>query len=276
MVATNLSNYHQQLLGNHHPMATQFSSIFKPISTVDDHSGRGGLSLWMAANNDDLINLQHHLPPVHPGSTIYGHDQFVHTATNPPPPSDNYQLINWVFDQNKVAPTSNAPETTSHHHQELITSVPSLFSNQLHHRPHDQQAATASANMSATALLQKAAQIGVTSTETGPFLGSFGLKSSCGSNSSSNLGNSNVDQVHDGSKYSGLFGSNNSDNLLDSSSPAANDISSLAQMYPTAKRRRTTMNVNDQEVSGGQTRDFLGVGSVHATMCHPSSINGWI
>ena len=114
--------------------------------------------------------------------------------------------------------------------------------------------------MSATALLQKAAQIGATSTDTS-FLGSFGTKCS------------NSQSVQDGNKYyGGLYASNTSTTTLGSNlENSANDMSTLnqLQMYP-AKRRHTQ---NDDR-TGEHTRDFLGLG-VQA-ICHPSSINGWI
>ncbi|OMO90013.1 reverse transcriptase [Corchorus capsularis] len=234
----------------------------RPISSNDEtlDQTRRGLSLWMgqASQGHDAIgkSLQeiHQLGSVNLGS-IYS-DPLVSTSN---PPASDYQL-NWVFGNNKVS-TSNGEELTSTSlplsnivnkesgaHQALV-SVPSLFSTQ-HHTQHQ----TPSANMSATALLQKAAQIGATSTDTS-FLGSFGTK--CSNN-----------QVQDGNKYNnGLYSSTTLASELENS---ANDISTLnqLQMYP-AKRRRM-----QNEDTGGQTRDFLGVG-VQA-ICHPSSINGWI
>ncbi|GMJ13082.1 INDETERMINATE DOMAIN 3, Magpie [Hibiscus trionum] len=222
--------------------------------------------LWMgqtsSQGHDSLgkSNVQdiHQFGSLNPGS-IYG-DPLVST---PNPPTSDYQL-NWVFG-NKVTscnaedhqltntslPLSNVKENVPQ-----LVSVPSLFSTQ--HQSHQ----TPAFSMSATALLQKAAQIGATSTDTS-FLGSFGTKY-CNS------------QVQDGNKYSDLYVSISNTQTattqgrdLDNS---ANDVSTLnqLQMYP-AKRRR--MPNEDGGSGGGKTRDFLGVG-VQA-ICHPSSINGW-
>ncbi|KAK6241738.1 hypothetical protein SCA6_007127 [Theobroma cacao] len=259
-LATSNINYH--LMGN--PlgpgMAQHFSSIFKPISSNDEtlDQTRRGLSLWMgqASQGHDAIgkSLQeiHQFGSVNSGS-IYS-DPLVSTSNAP---ASDYPL-NWVFG-NKVS-SCNAEELTStslplnnvKENGPQLVSVPSLFSTQ--HHSHQ----TPSANMSATALLQKAAQIGATSTDTS-FLGSFATK--CSSS-----------QVQDGNKYSGLYGSNTPATTLGSDlENSANDISTLnqLQMYP-AKRRHS----QNEDSTGGQTRDFLGVG-VQA-ICHPSSINGWI
>ncbi|XVE66147.1 hypothetical protein DITRI_Ditri08aG0057200 [Diplodiscus trichospermus] len=237
-------------------MAQHFSSIFKPISNSDEtiHQTRRGLSLWMgqASQGHDPIGKSfleiHRFGSVNSGS-LYS-DPLVSTSNAP---TLDYQL-NWVLGD-KIS-SSNAEELTStslpltnvKENGPQLVSVPSLFSTQ--HQSHQ----TSSTNMSATALLQKAAQIGATSTGTSSFLGSFGTKCS----------NS---QVQDGNKYSGVNGSRSD---LETS---VNDISTLnpLQICPApAKRRRT----QKEDSSGGQTRDFLGVG-VQA-ICHPSSINGWI
>ncbi|GAV75952.1 hypothetical protein CFOL_v3_19428 [Cephalotus follicularis] len=240
-------------------MAQHFSSIFKPISsngetTIDK---KQGLSLWMAqgSHHHDQIssNLQeiHQLGSVSSGST---YAEPIVLCSNIPPPSDSE--LNWVFGNKSSSinvheeltstslPMTNVKETGT----DQLASVPSLFSTQQQHSH-----ITSAANMSATALLQKAAQIGATTTDPS-FLGCFGLK--CNSN-----------QVQDANTYCGLFGSSTITNNIGSDvESSANDISTLNQMqlYP-CKRRQIRRDDN----SGGHTRDFLGVG-VQAT------INQWM
>ncbi|XVF66764.1 hypothetical protein PTKIN_Ptkin10aG0064300 [Pterospermum kingtungense] len=258
-LATGNSNYH--FMG-YPGMEQHFSSIFKPISSNDEtmDQTRRGLSLWMgqASQGPDPIakSLQeiHQFGSVNSGSSIYS-DPLVSTSNAP---ASDYQL-NWVFG-NKVS-WSNAEALTStslplsnvKENGPLLGTVPSLFSTQ------HQSYQALSTNMSATALLQKAAQIGATSTDTS-FLGSLGTK--CINS-----------QVQDGVKYSGPCGSNTPPTTLKTDlKTSVNDVSSLnqLQMYPPAKRRHT----QNEDSGGGQTRDFLGVG-VQA-ICNPSSINGWI
>ncbi|KAK9284986.1 hypothetical protein L1049_024168 [Liquidambar formosana] len=254
------SNINYQLMGAPRGpgMAQHFSSIFKPISNNDEtiDQTRRGLSLWMGQGSQghhDTMGNNNNLQEIH---QLYG-DPLV-CCSNPPP--TDYQL-NWIFG-GKLSP-NNAEEMTStslplsnsvkEGGSDQLVSVPSLYSTQ--HHSHQ----TPSANMSATALLQKAAQIGATSTDPS-FLGSFGLK--CNSN-----------QVQDGNKFSGLmYGSNPiSINLGSDVESSVDDLSTMnqLQMYP-AKRR----NTQNEDSTGGKTRDFLGVGV--QTICHPSSINGWI
>ncbi|KAF2283267.1 hypothetical protein GH714_043619 [Hevea brasiliensis] len=279
-VSTNF-NYHH-LMGTTPVgpnMAQHFSSVFKPISSNDQTMDRSrrGLSLWVSQGpqvHHEVIGGNNSIQEIHQiGSTgssgaIFGDPLF---SSSNPSPSDHFQL-NWPFFGNKLLSSCNGHEQlTSNDSLPLnnakeaaaavqLVTVPSLYSNQ------QQSHQTTSANMSATALLQKAAQIGATSTDPS-FLGSFGLKYS-----------SNSTQVQEGNKYCGLmYGSNpvSTSTNLASDDTAGNDISSLnhqLQMYPTAKRQKIQ---SDQDSAGGQTRDFLGVG-VQQAICHPSTINGWI
>ncbi|XP_044465557.1 zinc finger protein MAGPIE [Mangifera indica] len=245
-------------------MAQHFSAVFKPILSNDDtmDQTKRGLSLWMGQGSQAHETVGNNLQEIHQLGTVNSGSLFgdpLVSCSNPPP--SDYQL-NWVFG-NKLSPNNNgeALSSTSLPLSDVkgtgtqLVSVPSLYSSQHSHH-------ATSANMSATALLQKAAQIGATSTDSS-FLGSFGLK--CSNN-----------QVQDGNKYCGLYGSNSNPvgiNLGSDVENSGSDITTLnqLQMYPAAKRR----HLQSDDSRGGQTRDFLGVG-VQAISCHPSSINGWI
>lgn len=263
-LANGTINYHLMGTPLGPSVAQHFSSIFKPISSSDEtiDQTRQGLSLWMApaSQGHETIgnNLQeiHQVGSMHSGTAIFG-DPLVSCSN--PPPSDYH--LNWVFG-NKLS-SNNAHEALASTSLPLtdvkeaatrqLVSVPSLYSSQ------QQTHQAASVNMSATALLQKAAQIGATSTDPS-FLGSFGLK--CSSN-----------QVQDSNKFCGLYGSTAiANNLGTDVEKSGSDISTLSQLQmPPAKRRR----LQSEDSAGGQTRDFLGVG-MQAISCHPSSINGWI
>ncbi|KAH7533137.1 hypothetical protein FEM48_Zijuj04G0098500 [Ziziphus jujuba var. spinosa] len=274
MAAGNI-NYHFIGTSLAPTMATQpFPSVFKPISsnaeTIIRQTTRG-LSVWMgqgsqgheplAANNTTLQDQIHQFgPAVSSVGTLFG-DPLV-SCSNPPAPSD-YQL-NWVFgskissnnahEDQLTSSTTSLPLSDVKGGGTQLINVPSLYSTQ--HHSHQ----TPSANMSATALLQKAAQIGATSTDSS-FLGSFGLKCS----------NNNGGQVQEGNKFCGLYCSNAMSRSHGSS--VENPEADVPQMYPAAKRRHVQSS-EEGAGRGGQTRDFLGVGV--QTICHPSSINGWI
>uniref|UniRef100_A0A1J3GEW0 Zinc finger protein NUTCRACKER n=1 Tax=Noccaea caerulescens TaxID=107243 RepID=A0A1J3GEW0_NOCCA len=221
-------------------------------------------------------NHHHHFPPPLPSSSSslslwMGQDM-------PQPQPQDYD---WVFGNAKAA-SACINNANINNHDELITqtanasstttttlSVPSLFSCD-----QTQNANDTNMNMSATALLQKAAEIGANSTtvttaanDPSAFFHSFPLKSS-----------DQTTTYDSGEKFFALFGSNNNNNIgLMSHSHdqetenAGNGVMVASAMdelqnYPW-KRRRV-------DGGGGQTRDFLGVGV--QTLCHPSSINGWI
>ncbi|KAM7498057.1 hypothetical protein LguiA_022471 [Lonicera macranthoides] len=196
-------------------MAQHFSSIFKPISTTHEliDPTTQGLSLWMGQTNNNQ-----EMP-----ESLFNEIPLSVSISNPPP-SDYH--FNWGLGNKHQSCDAD----------EQLTSTSSILP---------------SANMSATALLQKAAQMGATT--------------------------SNI-RVLDDSKYCGLYGTNSACTGLGSttdveSSSVSDQLCSLNQfqMYP-AKRRHIQ---SDQEGgAGGQTRDFLGVGV--QPIRHPPSINGWI
>ncbi|XP_050382281.1 zinc finger protein NUTCRACKER-like [Argentina anserina] len=251
------NNASSLLLGPPNMSQLQFSSIFKPIPSNDTADAMSqttrGLSLWMGQGSNGTheemtVNNQHHQHQLGSVSSsagsIFGDPTNISiSCSEPTPPSDHYQL-NWVLGSNKLSPSNNA------HHEDQLTitsvssaanSLPSLYTHQ-----------TPSSNMSATALLQKAAQIGATSTDPTSLLGSFGLK--CNNNNTTSQA---VTQVQDGSKLCGLYGT------VDN--PGAHDH--LLHMHQ-AKRRHIQ---SDDTAGGEQTRDFLGVGV--QTICHSSPIN---
>ncbi|XP_059659791.1 zinc finger protein MAGPIE-like isoform X2 [Cornus florida] len=269
---SNINHHFMGTLVGPPSMAQHFSSIFKPVSTNDEtiDPRTRGLSLWTGqgpqGHHDQVTsnNLQqiHQTGSLSSGA-VYG-DTFV-ACSNPPP--SNFQL-NWMLGSNKSS--DNAEELTSTSLPlrnanpagggQLLVSVPSLYTTQ-----HQSHQTPNSANMSATALLQKAAQIGATSSDTS-YLGSFGLK----------CNNNNNNQIQDGNKFCGLYGTNLVANNIGSDiESAVSDLSTLnhLQMYPS-KRRNVQTDHQDSAGGGGQTRDFLGVGV--QSICHPSSINGWI
>ncbi|KAL2496833.1 Zinc finger protein MAGPIE [Forsythia ovata] len=239
-----------------------FSSIFKPISSSDQNIDptRRGLLHWMGQGSQGQESVarnfqeMHHMGiPMSSGVVNNFPDPLVINSCSNPQQS-SYQ---WSWDLGNNLSSNQAEELTKNslplnNIEDL--SIPSLFSSQ--HQIHQ----PSSANMSATALLQKAAQIGATTTDPS-FLGNFGFK--CSENPVQNEKNS----------CGVLYGSNPVTSGIGSDVESSlSDLSGLnqLQMYPPSKRQ----HVKNDKITRGETRDFLGVGM--ESICHPSSLNGWI
>ncbi|CAL0323610.1 unnamed protein product [Lupinus luteus] len=172
--------------------------------------------------NDNLHETHQLECPISQGGALYGSGNPFVSCSNLIP--SNYQL-NWVFD-NKFSSNGNQylTSTTTSLPQgnniikdttNQLVCVPSLYSSQ------NQSLQTTSNNMSATALLQKAAQIGATSSTESSFLGNFGLKCS------------NI-EGQDGNKFCGMYGSSSLFTSL--GSEQENSAGDLSEM-PLTKRR---------------------------------------
>lgn len=317
-VVTNSNlNYHHVMGSNLGPavaMAQHFSSIFRPLSSstkeeiaLDQHQnqrGGGVFPLWLNTQltqpgggyetmpNTANISIQTHNIQHQLNSTInslYSHNTPVLLpGSNPQPENNNNQHLNWVFgskissnsannnNSEELGVLTNNMSSTTTTTNTNTTSLPCLYSIQ-----HPQTSPNNSSQiMSATALLQKAAQMGATTSTTTNdtfFLGNFGLVK--GSNN--DIDHSNNYNNNGGS----LFGTSNSTttNVGSDVEGSVDDLSTMTTMYNVnpAKRQKLLNDRVDSNAqggfgggSGGQTRDFLGVGS--QPVCQPSSINGWI
>ncbi|KAM0938634.1 putative transcription factor C2H2 family [Dioscorea sansibarensis] len=209
-------------------MAHNFSSLFKPSI-----AGDSGLSL-----SNNMV------------------------CADPFTSCSDYNM-SWIYGNNKLSspnsgelpnvsnpPESSFKEADTIHNLLTTMPVPSLFSTaQLHNH-------STLADMSATALLQKAASIGVMKSTVQSFPASVDMKCHHGStipNAMLNM-NQNMDSnIHIENLISGAGFMNGGED---------------EDVYPVKRRAIARDDL------GGQTRDFLGVGGFQ-TLCQPS-INGWI
>ncbi|KAG6416879.1 hypothetical protein SASPL_124320 [Salvia splendens] len=226
-------NYH--LIGSSLGLGQQhFPPIFKSNS-INNHSNiPKNLPIWIPQTNQPNIHIPQNNNPIPKNLQEMHHRQItldhplIHQNPNSPPSSCH--MMNWDFSPNQN-PMMNNKEV----------NAPSLFSAQ---HQHQNQSCAA---ISATALLQRAAQIGstTTTTDSSNILGKFG-------------------RDEDGDKLCGLYSATNS-----GTSGLGSDME--VSLYPPVKRCGRAMT-GDEEIGLGETRDFLGM----QTICNPSSINGWI
>ncbi|KAL6627061.1 hypothetical protein ACP70R_030787 [Stipagrostis hirtigluma subsp. patula] len=220
-----------------------------------DHAG-GALSLW---GSDALPSSIIGGVPVPP--QLYA-DLFAPTNNGAAPPQFDAAQLGWLYGHGKLA-SSNASELTSASpagNNKQSDSVPSVFSGQQHAKP------AAPTDMSATALLQKAAQIGaVTSGAAMPLVGApFEPAKSGGA------------QAEECNKFDGaahLFGASQQNGSLVGSTMSELTAATASVPYDVLSVVRHAHAGLKDAVGREETRDFLGVG-VQA-LCSPS-LHGWI
>lgn len=217
----------------------------------------GGLSLW----GGDTLQSMGHIGALAGGGApvppqLYA-DLFA-LSSGAPPQFDAAQL-SWLYGNSSKLSSSNASELTSAaaSSSKEADSVPSVFSGQQHAK------AAAPTDMSATALLQKAAQIGAVTSSAGmPLVGAFEPAKS----------GATAARVEGCSKFDGgtLFGANQHNANI---SGSMSELTAAAGNVPYDAFSAVLHAGLKDAVGREETRDFLGVG-VQA-LCS-SSINGWI
>lgn len=261
----------------------------QPLGPLPHHVG-GGLSLWGGVDALPLPPMDmvghHHIGG---GATATGGilqlpgapavlPQLYADLFSPAPPQLDAAHLGWLCGNgngSKLA-SSNASELTSvaassaaasGKLQDTDSVVPSVFSGQQHAKP-----AAPPADMSATALLQKAAQMGAVTSGSG--------------NANAMVGALDVEPADDGHHQSSdgaggglLFSASTQHNLRGSGTNTLmmSQLTAAAGNMPydvlSAVRHAGLKDAAAVAVGREETRDFLGVG-VQA-LCS-SSLNGWI
>ncbi|XP_074278950.1 zinc finger protein MAGPIE-like [Silene latifolia] len=300
------NNLNYQLMGSN--MSQHFSSIFKPFSsitttttkdeTLDLQTQSGVLPFWLgnqlAPTKSNYDNMHHQLNNTTNSFNPQNTPLMLVPGSNLLPDNNGYSPLSWVFGS-KISSSSlnniyiNGGElgaiTNITSNNNTTSSIPSLYSTQ--HVDTQTSSSNSSHFMSATALLQKAAQIGAnisaltTTSNDALFLGNFAFSkehniinnTANGNGNGNSNSNSNCD---DGSVYGT---SNSTTTNLGSDIEGSGSVHNLSTMYNPTKRQKLQNEYQENYIggvgnNGGQTRDFLGVSS--EANCHPTSVNGWI
>uniref|UniRef100_A0A0D9UYW2 Protein EARLY HEADING DATE 2 n=1 Tax=Leersia perrieri TaxID=77586 RepID=A0A0D9UYW2_9ORYZ len=236
------------------------------------HVGGGGLSLWGGAEGLplplQLPSMGGHIANGVVPPQLYA-DLFAAAGSGaPPPPQFDAAQLSWLYGNGKMA-SSNASELTSA--ATAAKEADSLFSNQQHAKP----ASSAPTDMSATALLQKAAQIGaVTSAAAMPQMSPFEHTAKSGGGGAT-ASPASADEC--GIKFDGgaaLFAASQLHNASLGVGGAMGELAGNVHYdVLSAVRHAGLKDGGGGGVGREETRDFLGVG-VQA-LCSPS-IHGWI
>ncbi|MQL90500.1 hypothetical protein Taro_023091, partial [Colocasia esculenta] len=244
-------------------LVQHFPFIFKPVVPAEQ-GGPGGVPQWAAQESDcgeavsnrtNLNHLGHRSPaslfsdPFGPLNTLQLDYQHGCVYSNKMPSSSSGKITCTSLI------TSNMKEAAAQHHL-LEVTAPFMYSSS--QQQHNSKLAS---DKSATALLQKAAQIGVESSEPS-LLGSFEVKK--------------YHSLHseEGNNFSRLFTTNWTAVETNLQINRGCDLPVLNQPAETLPSKHHVVH-KDDDLGGGQTRDFLGVG-VQALCPLPNINTGWI